>query len=378
MNTAAKPNDPNDVTGEPDLFTPLSIGPYELRNRIVMAPLTRNRAGAGDAPTAMNAAYYRQRASAGMIITEGSQISPRGKGYPGTPGIHSADQIAGWRKVTDAVHEEGGRIFLQLWHVGRISHPSLQPGGARPVGPSALRPAGETFTEQGLQPFVTPRALETGEIPAIIGEFKTAAQNALAAGFDGVEVHAANGYLLDQFLRDGTNQRTDRYGGSLENRARLLLEVTEAVIDVWGADRVGVRISPINTFNDIADSDPDATFGYAARELGKLGIAFLHVVEGDFAGSTATQVFDKAKLRAAFEGLYLANGGYEKDRATQTLADGDADFVSFGAPYVANPDLVARLARNAPLNVPDSETFYGGDERGYTDYPTLEETVLAA
>ena len=365
-------------TDVPDLFTPLRLGPYALSNRIVMAPLTRNRAGAGDAPTGMNVEYYRQRASAGMIVTEGSQVSPRGKGYPGTPGIHSAAQIAGWRKVTDAVHQEGGRIFLQLWHVGRISHPSLQPGGARPVAPSALRPEGEVFTEDGKQPFVTPRALETDEIPVVVGEFRKAARNALAAGFDGVEVHAANGYLLDQFLRDGTNRRTDRYGGPVENRARLLLEVTKAVIDVWGAERVGVRLSPVNTFNDIADSDPDATFGYAASELGKLGIAFLHVVESDFAGSTATRTFDKQKLRQAFDGLYLANGGYDKTRATEALAQGAADFVSFGAPYVANPDLVERFAQGAPLNAPDPETFYGGDERGYTDYPALGEGVLAA
>ena len=365
-------------TQAPDLFTPLTLGPYELSNRVVMAPLTRNRAGDGDAPTGMNVAYYRQRASAGLIVTEGSQISPRGKGYPGTPGIHSAQQIAGWRKVTDAVHEEGGRIFLQLWHVGRISHPSLQPGGARPVAPSALRPEGEVFTEAGPQPFVTPRALKTEEIPVIVGEFRKAARNAREAGFDGVEVHAANGYLLDQFLRDGTNRRTDRYGGTVENRARLLLEVTRAVIDVWGADRVGVRLSPVNSFNDIADSDPDTTFGYAASELSKLGIAFLHVVESDVAGSTATQSFDKQKLRQAFDGLYLANGGYNKTRATAALADGAANFVSFGAPYVANPDLVERFAQDAPLNEPDPGTFYGGDERGYTDYPRLGDEALAA
>ncbi len=354
-----------------DLFTPIQLGRYELKNRIVMAPLTRNRAGAGNTPRAMNVEYYAQRASAGLIITEGSQISPQGVGYPGTPGIHSREQVAGWKQVTDAVHERGGRIFLQLWHVGRISHPSLQPYGAVPVAPSALRPEGEAFTHEGLKPFVTPRALEVWEIPGIVAQFREGAKNALAAGFDGVEIHAANGYLLDQFLRDGSNRRIDAYGGSVENRVRLLLEVTEAVSDVWGADRVGVRLSPINSFNSLYDSRPDVTFGYAASQLNRFDLAYLHVVESDFAGSRLRQAYDKNRLRNIFAGTYMANGGYDRERASAALAAGDADLVSFGTFYVANPDLPARFATNAALNIPDKETFYGGDERGYTDYPFL-------
>ena len=268
-----------------ELLEPARLGPYTLKNRVVMAPLTRNRAGAGNVPQDMNVAYYAQRASAGLIITEATQISPQGVGYPGTPGIHSAEQVAGWTRVTDAVHARGGRVFLQLWHVGRISHPSLQPNGEIPVAPSALKPEGEAFTAEGPQPFVTPRALEGHEIPGIIADYRAAAVNALAAGFDGVEVHAANGYLLDQFLRDGSNHRRDSYGGSLENRTRLLLEVVAAVTEVWGGGRVGLRLSPINSFNSMSDSDPDATFGYALRQLNRFGLAYLHVVERDFAGS---------------------------------------------------------------------------------------------
>lgn len=355
----------------PDLFTPVRLGRYRLKNRVVMAPLTRNRAGAGNVPQAMNAIYYRQRATAGLIITEGSPVSPQGVGYPGTPGIHNRSQIAGWRRVTDAVHDQGGRIFLQLWHVGRISHPSLQLDGALPVAPSAIRPVGDAFTADGPQPFVTPRALDIREIPGIVGQFRTGAINALEAGFDGVEVHGANGYLLDQFLRDGANQRIDAYGGAVENRARLLLEVTEAVVGVWGADRVGVRLSPVNSFNSITDSDPDGTFGHVARRLSPLGLAYLHVVESDVAGSTIHQGFDRQRLRRAFAGPYMANGGYQFDTATAVLAAKDADLVSFGAPFIANPDLVERFQSNAPLNTPDPETFYGGFEAGYTDYPVL-------
>ncbi len=355
----------------PDLFTPVRLGRYRLKNRVVMAPLTRNRAGAGNVPQAMNAIYYRQRATAGLIISEGSPVSPQAIGYPGTPGIHNRSQIAGWRRVTDAVHDLGGRIFLQLWHVGRISHPSLQLGGELPVAPSAIRPEGDAFTAVGPQPFVTPRALHIREIPGIIGQFRTGAINALEAGFDGVEVHGANGYLLDQFLRDGANQRMDAYGGPVENRARLLLEVTEAVVGVWGADRVGVRLSPVNSFNSLTDSHPDGTFGHVARRLSPLGLAYLHVVESDFAGSTIHQGFDRQRLRRAFAGPYMANGGYQFETATAVLAAKDADLVSFGVPFIANPDLVARFQLNAPLNTPDPETFYGGDEAGYTDYPAL-------
>jgi N-ethylmaleimide reductase len=354
-----------------DLFTPFRLGPYELKNRIVMAPLTRNRAGSGGVMGDLNVEYYAQRASAGLIVTEGSQVSLQGVGYPGTPGIHTPEQVAGWKRVTDAVHAQGGRIFLQLWHVGRISHPSLQPGGALPVAPSAIKPEGEAFTNDGPQAYVTPRALDAEELPGIVDQHRTAAENALAAGFDGVEVHAANGYLLDQFLRDGSNRRTDAYGGPAENRIRLLLEVVGAVAGVWGADRVGVRLSPVNTFNSIADSDPNRTFGTVARALGRLGLAYLHVVESDFAGSTATQGFDREAIRRAFGGTYLANGGYDLSRGNSALATGAADLVAFGAPYVANPDLVERFALGAALNEPDPETFYGGDAHGYTDYPFL-------
>jgi len=364
-------------TAGADLFTPIQVSPYRLENRIVMAPLTRNRAGAGNVPQAMQVEYYGQRASAGLIITEATQVSPQGVGYPGTPGIHSREQVAGWRRVTDAVHTQGGRIFLQLWHVGRISHPSLQPNGALPVAPSAIRPEGDVFTETGPQPFVTPRALTLDEIPDIVEDHQTAAANALEAGFDGVEVHAANGYLLDQFLRDGSNTRTDRYGGSIENRARLLFEVVDAVTGVWGADRVGVRLSPINSFNSMSDSDPDATFGYAASRLSPYGLAYLHVVEADFAGANSTQRYDREALRKAFDGVYIANGGYDRPRALQAIESGNADLVSFGAPYIANPDLVERFALDAPLNKPDPATFYGGDERGYLDYPFLDETALS-
>lgn len=359
------------------LLSPAKLGPYALDNRMVMAPLTRSRAGDGGVPRAMNVEYYAQRATAGLIISEATQISPEGVGYPGTPGIHSDEQIRGWRRVTDAVHAAGGRIVLQLWHVGRISHPSLQPGGARPVAPSAIRPEGDAFTADGLQPFVTPRALEFYEIPGIVEDYRQAAENAKEAGFDGIEVHAANGYLLDQFLRDGTNHRTDEYGGPVENRAQLLLDVMDAVTTVWNADQVGVRLSPINTFNDMTDSDPDATFGYVARQLNAYGLAYLHVVESDMTGAASTQTFDKRKLRNAFRGTYIANGGYDKARATEAIANGAADFVAFGIPFIANPDLVERFALDAPLTEPDQATFYGGDERGYIDYPFLEEAAAA-
>jgi len=358
-----------------DLFTPVRLGRYELANRIVMAPLTRNRAGAGNVPLAMHAEYYAQRASAGLIITEATQASPQGVGYPGTPGIHTSEQIVAWRRVTDAVHGEGGHIFLQIWHVGRISHPSMQPDHALPVAPSAIRPLGEVFTTEGPQRFVTPRALTLDEIPGIVASFRRGAANAIAAGFDGVEVHGANGYLLDQFLRDGSNRRTDRYGGSVENRARLLLEVVDAVAAEIGADRTGVRLSPINSFNSMSDSDPDVTFGYAVRQLSERGLAYLHVVETDFAGSASENHYHRDALRDAFRGTYIANGGYDGARARLAIQTGAADLVSFGAPYIANPDLVERFAVDAPLNRPDPSTFYGGDERGYIDYPFLDEAA---
>ena len=326
-------------------------------------------------PQALNLDYYAQRASAGLIVSEATQVSPQGVGYPDTPGIHSSEQIAGWRRVTDAVHALGGRIFLQLWHVGRISHPSLQPLGALPVAPSAIRPDGQAFTADGLRDFVTPRALESAEIPGIVAQFGRAARNALEAGFDGVEVHGANGYLLDQFLRDGSNRREDAYGGPVENRARLLMEVTEAVVDVWGADRVGVRLSPAGSFNSMRDSDPQTTFGTVVRQLNGFGLAYLHMVEDGRTGASEGPGVDWAALRRAFDGPYLANGAYDRAQATTALAGGDADLVSFGQLYVANPDLAERFARGAALNRPDPATFYGGDQRGYTDYPALSSAV---
>jgi len=358
-----------------DLFSPLTMGALALPNRICMAPLTRNRASLpGCVPQAMNAEYYMQRASAGLIITEASQICPQGVGYPATPGIHSDAQVAGWKRVTRAVHDAGGRIFLQLWHVGRISHPSLQPDGVLPVAPSAVRPAGEAATYEGMQPFVTPRALELDELPGIVSSYAAAAKNALAAGFDGVEIHAANGYLLDQFLRDGSNKRTDAYGGPVENRARLLLEVVEAVSGVWGFDRVGVRFSPVNTFNDMHDSDPDATFQYAAKAIRPFGLAYLHVVETAI-GDPNPPHYDTQGVRRAFGGIYMANGGYDFERATEAVSSGAADLVAFGVPYIANPDLVERFRAGAPLNEADESTFYGGGETGYTDYPFLESST---
>jgi N-ethylmaleimide reductase len=356
-----------------DLFAPVQLGPYRLPNRLVMAPLTRNRAGPGNVPGPLNAEYYAQRASAGLIVSEASQVSAAGQGYPATPGIHSPEQVAGWRLVTDAVHARGGRIFLQLWHVGRISHPSLQPGGALPVAPSAVRPAGQAVTLQGLQPFVTPRALELAEIPQVLDQYRAAAANALAAGFDGVEIHAANGYLLDQFLRDGTNQRSDRYGGGPENRARLTLEVTEAVCAVWGPDRVGIRLSPLQPFNDMRDSDPRATFTHAVQALSAFGLAYLHVTEvGSESPGAAGPPFDLHELRRAWRGLYIVNGGYDRDRANAALAAGEADLVAFGVAFLANPDLPERLRRGAALNPPNPDTFYGGAAEGYTDYPFLK------
>ncbi|OGT80701.1 MAG: alkene reductase [Gammaproteobacteria bacterium RIFCSPLOWO2_02_FULL_61_13] len=345
-----------------NLFTPLTLGDLQLPNRIVMAPMTRSRAGAGNAPNCMMATYYLQRAGAGLTITEATQVSPQGIGYPDTPGIHSYDQIAGWRNVTDAVHAAGGRIFVQLWHVGRISHPLWQPGGELPVAPSAICPRGEAMTAEGMKPFVIPRALETEEIPGIVEQFARAATNAAAAGFDGAEIHAANGYLLDQFLRDGSNQRRDRYGGKPENRARLLLEVTGAVCDVLGAKRVGVRISPDGTFNDMSDSDPVSTFGTAVRLLNQIHPAYLHVVEGQF---------DCKLLRGAFSGLYMANGGYDFARGNAALASGAADLIAYGMPFIANPDLPWRFANNTPLAEANPGKLYGGDENGYTDYPPV-------
>jgi N-ethylmaleimide reductase len=344
----------------------------ELPNRIVMAPLTRQRAGQGNVPHQLNATYYVQRASAGLMIAEGTQVAPQGQGYPHTPGIHSPEQVLGWRLVTDAVHQQGGRIFLQLWHVGRISHPDLQPDGALPVAPSAIAPKGEVSTYEGNKPFVTPRALETSEIPRIVEQYRQGAANALAAGFDGVEIHAANGYLIDQFLRDGTNQRPDKYGGSIENRVRLLLEVTEAVTDVWDSQRVGVRFSPSGTFNDIRDSNPLETFGYAAQALNQFNLGYLHIFEATDADIRHGGVsVPTSHLRDRFTNTLIVNGGYTREKGDTVLAEKAADLVAFGTLFIANPDLPQRLAVNAPLNQPEPATFYGGGEKGYIDYPFL-------
>jgi len=351
-----------------NLFSTIQMGSLGLGNRMAMAPMTRNRAPGGT-PTPLMAAYYRQRAGAGLIITEGAQISEQGVGYPATPGIYNDEQIAGWKVVTDAVHAEGGHIVAQLWHCGRVSHPDFHDGDL-PVAPSTIQPAGQAFTYEGLKDFVTPRALALAEIPGIIEQYRHATACAVRAGFDGVEIHAANGYLLDQFLRDGSNSRTDAYGGSIENRARLLLEVTTAVCNEIGSDRVGVRISPVNAFNDMQDSDPQALFNYVATALSTLKPAFLHAVEVSMTGEADNSV-DMRQLRDCFDGLYIANGGYDKARGNAAIANGDADIVAYGIPYLANPDLPERFRQDAMLNEPDQATFYGGDEHGYTDYPTL-------
>jgi len=352
-----------------NLFSSIELGGLTLPNRMVMAPMTRNRAPE-TVPTPLMAEYYHQRATAGLIITEGTQVSEQGIGYPATPGIHTEAQVEGWKRVTKAVHEAGGHIFCQLWHCGRISHPDYH-GGEAPVAPSAIRPAGQAFTYEGLKDFVTPRALEADEIPGIIGQYRHAAACAMAAGFDGVEIHAANGYLIDQFLRDGSNRRTDDYGGSPENRVRLLMEITAAVCDEIGRNRVGVRISPINGFNDMHDSDPQALFNHVATSLSTLAPACLHVVEVSMAGEVSAEV-DMAEIRSRFSGIYIANGGYDRQRAMEAIASGAADMVSFGVPFLANPDLPKRFELDAPLNVADQNTFYGGDEKGYTDYPFLD------
>lgn len=359
-----------------DLFTPLRAGDLDLANRIVMAPLTRNRAGPGTAATALMAQYYAQRAGAGLIISEASQISASGVPYPNTPGIHTPAQVEGWRLVTDAVHANGGRMVLQLWHGGRVSHPSLLPNGMLPVAPSAIRPAGNAITPEGMQPFVTPRALTMAEIPGLVADYEQAARNAKYAGFDGVEVHAANGYLIDQFLRDGTNTRTDRYGGSIANRARFLIEVTEAVIGVWGKGRVGVRLSPNTPFNDMYDSTPRETFTHAAKALGALDIAYLHVKEAVAGIAEADRV--AGSIRTVFRGALMLNEGYDKATAEAALASGAADLISFGAPFIANPDLPERLRLGAPLAKPDPATYYGGGAEGYTDYPALEAAEALA
>lgn len=355
-----------------DLFTPFRLGSLTLPNRVVMAPMTRNRAGSGNVPNALNATYYAQRASAGLIVTEATQISPQGLGYPGTPGIHAAEQIAGWKLVTDAVHAAGGRISLQLWHVGRISHPSLQPGGALPVAPSAIAPAGQAWTLDGMKPYVTPHALTVEEIASVVDDYRRGAAHARQAGFDGVELHGANGYLIDQFLRDKSNRRTDRYGGSALNRTRFLIDVTEALLGEWDAARVGVRLSPTNPFNDMGDSHPAATFAAAVQELNRLKLGYLHIVEpGDTDPVPDSETPDLSFFRRLWRGPLIANKGYDLARANTVLRDGNADLVSFATLYLANPDLPERLRRGGPFNAAERKTFYGGGAAGYTDYPTL-------
>ncbi|MEE8730984.1 MAG: alkene reductase [Rahnella inusitata] len=355
------------------LFQPYDLGTITLANHIVMAPLTRNRAGAGLVPGELAATYYAQRATAGLLITEATQISEQAQGYQDTPGIYTQAQIDGWRKVTDAVHAKGGRIFVQLWHVGRISHVDLQPGGAAPVAPSAIRAETKTFVNKGFADVSEPRALELQEIPGIIDDFRKASANAIAAGFDGVEIHGANGYLLEQFLKDGANQRTDEYGGSVENRARLLLEVTAAVKEEIGADRTGVRISPVSPANAISCSDPQPQYDYVADQLSALGIVYLHVVEGATGGPRDISPFDYDSLRRRFKNTYIGNNGYDLPLATAQLEEGKADLFAFGRPFIANPDLVERLKTGAPLVSLNPETLYGGGAAGYTDYPSLTE-----
>lgn len=355
-----------------DLFTPARFGAIELANRIVMSSLTRNRAGEGNVPTPLVAEYYRQRASAGLILTEASPVCPEAHGYPRTPGIHSEAQLAGWQLVTDAVHRAGGKIALQLWHVGRISHPDLQPNGQLPVAPSAIKPAGQTFTGQGMKDFVTPRALEVDEIPGLVATYARAAKNAIAAGFDGVEVHAGNGYLLDQFLRSSTNRRTDAYGGSKEKRARLLLEILDAVATAIGNERVGLRLSPVTPFNDIRDDAPQDSFDYVVTQLNPRRLAFLDILQGT-GGAPPEQwePFDYDRLRSLYAGNLILNNGYDFASAQAALGAGKADAVAFGRLLLANPDLVERFRRGAPLNQPDYDRLYVGEEKGYTDYPTL-------
>ena len=354
-----------------DLFSPVKLGSIALKNRMVMAPLTRNRAGEGGVPQAMNVTYYVQRASAGLIISEATPISAMAHGYPALPGIYTDAQVAGWKKVTDGVHAEGGKIVIQLWHVGRISHPSLLPNGAQPVAPSAIKPNGKAFTYQGLVDYVEPRALAVSELPSIVADYVHATKCALAAGFDGVEIHAANGYLLDQFLRDGTNKREDEYGGSIENRSRLLLEVTKAVVEVAGSDKVGIRISPVNPFNDMKDSNPQALFNHVVTALNPFKLAYLHVVEGGIHGGGIADPFDFPALRKHCQSAYMANLSYDKARGNAAIVSGHADAIAYGVPFIANPDLVKRFSINAALNQADSSTFYGGTEHGYTDYPFL-------
>jgi N-ethylmaleimide reductase len=362
-----------------ELFKPIQVGAIELRNRMVMAPLTRARAGVERIPNTLMVEYYRQRASAGLIISEATHVSTQGIGWIQTPGIHTDEQVQGWKRVTEAVHQEGGKIYLQLWHTGRASHPDFQADGALPVSASAIAPAGDAHTPLGKKPYIAPRALETKEIAGVVQTYGEATRRAQDAGFDGVEIHAANGYLIDQFLRDCSNHRTDAYGGSIRNRLRFLQEVTEAVISAWRADRVGVRLSPTNPFNDMTDSNPVATFSAATELLNGYGLAYLHVLEalpGHFLAGDGE--FVTPHLRQIFQGPLMVNGGYGRETGIQAIAQGDADLIAYGVPFIANPDLPERFRHNAALNPPDSATFYSHGTEGYTDYPTLAQVKSAA
>ncbi|MDI4656736.1 alkene reductase [Xanthobacter autotrophicus] len=360
----------------PTLFDSFHLGDMTLPNRIVMAPLTRNRAGAGFVPRPLAAEYYAQRADAGLLITEASQISQQGQGYQDTPGIYTDAQVEGWKAVTDAVHARGGRIVIQLWHVGRVSHTSLQPNGGAPVAPSAIPAATKTFVNNGFADTSEPRALERSEIAGILEDYRRAAANSIAAGFDGVEIHGANGYLIDQFLKDGANQRTDDYGGSIENRARFLLEVVDTIVAEIGANRTGLRLSPVSPANGISDSNPQALFNHVAEQLEKRHLLYIHVVEGATGGPRdVAPDFSFEELRKRFTGPWMVNNGYDLELAQSVIGAGKADLVAFGKPFISNPDLVERLHRAAPLNEPDRDTFYGGGAKGYTDYPTLADAA---
>ena len=355
------------------LFDPIQVGDMALANRIVMAPLTRNRAIEGNKPGPLTVEYYRQRATAGLIIAEASPISPLAQGYLDTPGIWSAEQVAAWREVTSAVHGEGGKIVLQLWHVGRISHSSLLPDGAAPVSSTDRVANASTFTREGFIPVSKPRALRDDEIPALIEDYRRAARNAIDAGFDGVEIHAANTYLIEQFLRDSVTDRSGPYGGSIANRARLLLEVVAAIAGEIGAGRTGIRLSPMTTFTAPLDSDPQALYGYVVEQLAPFGLAYLHVIEGETGGTRTPEgkPFDYEALHRACKGAWMVNNGYSRDLALQTVADGKADLIAFGRSFISTPDLVRRLREGAALNELRADKLYGGGAEGYTDYPTL-------
>jgi N-ethylmaleimide reductase len=363
------------------LLEPVKVGRYQLKNRMVMAPLTRSRARQpGNVPTALNACYYAQRASAGLIVSEATQISMQGQGYAWTPGIHSKEQVEGWKLVSGAVHEAGGLMFMQLWHVGRISHPALQPDNMLPVAPSAIKPTGQAFIEgedgQGmLVPFETPRALQIEEMPYLVRQYTRASRNAMDSGMDGVEIHGANGYLLDQFICSKTNKRSDAYGGPVENRARLLIEATETAIEIWGADRVGVRLSPLGTFNDVGDDTPEQTYGYVLEALDKLEPAYLHVINPAAASPEADPraVFMMELVRHKYRGMLVVAGGFDVETAEAWLRGGKADLIAFGRKFIANPDLPERFRDHIGLNADDPTTYYGGGAKGYTDYPSLAQ-----